>query len=490
MMRAMRTLLAVASIASFSLFGCNKKDNPKPEGDTKPVTTGKADKPVETVTVGMLDPFGRLAGDAGKSLDKAWKAAKAKKWDDAQAAFKEVIAASPDYTPARWALVRAQILGGKTADVPEAFEGLISRDYVGYVGKLDKGKELMAIRSAPEWAKIEALKAKYKAAYTDGLDKGIFIVARSRSAADVKPDAPVDLKQEAYHYDPETKRFRRLTDTNGQVFALDLTHGRKSLTFLVATKITRGKADAFVDPKVGVIDLSSLDMVGPATMKGTWESVTLGETGDGMAAFVGVPAGGAESKMTFDTAKTGLAKLDAELSAGGETKASPGQVVHLSTKALTGVKMTDGANQFTLEGGGSPIVSARPLAASSIEWNPAKNKLTYAGKLDACKALADAKSTEKNELFVYDTEKKSAQRVASGVSAFESFWLDDDRLVYESGVGKKGELHIYTFSTHADAALPTKHGAGLYGVPTLACEKADEAEAQVDDVPSGADEGD
>ena len=32
---------------------------------------------------------------------------------------------------------------------------------------------------------------------------------------------------------------------------------------------------------------------------------------------------------------------------------------------------------------------------------------------------------------------------------------------------------MYTFSTHADEALPTRHGAGLYGVPTLACEQAE-----------------
>ena len=63
--------------------------------------------------------------------------------------------------------------------------------------------------------------------------------------------------------------------------------------------------------------------------------------------------------------------------------------------------------------------------------------------------------------------------MAAAVSPFETLWLDDDRLVYEGGVGKDGKIHLYTFSTHADEALPTRHGAGLYGVPTLACEQAE-----------------
>ncbi len=32
-------------------------------------------------------------------------------------------------------------------------------------------------------------------------------------------------------------------------------------------------------------------------------------------------------------------------------------------------------------------------------------------------------------------------------------------------------------SQHADSALPTRYGAGLYGVPTLACEQPSESES-------------
>ena len=464
--------------------GCKDKK----KADAADGSTTVAGKPVTQPTtdpVGQLDPFARLSTEAGKALDRGWKATKSKKWEDAQQAFTEVVAASPDYVPARWALVRALVLGNNLPGVALAFEGLLSRDYVGYANRLDKGKEFAALRASPEWAKIEALKTRYAEAYLVGLDKGFFFVARTRAANEVKPggggEATLDLKQEIYHYGEETKRFRRLTETDGHAFALDLTRNRKQLTFLVATKLKRDKSsDAFVDPKVGVIDLDTMQTFGPYVQKGTYSEVALGQDASNLPLFTFSVTGGESKTYTLDTAKTGLALVGAG-NDGGETRAQPGQVQHSTSRVLAGVKIADGANQFTLETEGQPpvpVVAARPLQASSVDWSPSKTRITYAGKLDACKILATAnpKDKEKNELYVYEVAKKTAQRVAAGVSGFESLWLDDDRLVYESGVGKDGQLHIYTFSTHADQALPTRHGAGLYGVPTLACEKADVAD--------------
>ncbi len=75
------------------------------------------------------------------------------------------------------------------------------------------------------------------------------------------------------------------------------------------------------------------------------------------------------------------------------------------------------------------------------------------------------------------------------MSAFETLWLDDDRLVYEGGVGKDGKLHLYAFVAHADSTLPTKNGAGLYGVPSLSCEQAEAAgDTEIND--EGDPEGD
>jgi hypothetical protein len=264
-----------------------------------------------------------------------------------------------------------------------------------------------------------------------------------------------------------------MTDTEGHAFAL--ARNGKQLSVLVTPRIVRAnEVESFVDPKVLVLDLGTLEEVGPFVMKGTYDQIVLGWNATGQPLFTFVVQTGASMTYTIDTAKTGLARLEgtAVLPAGGETRAWPNQVAHFEDKAVPGVKIEDGATQFTIEGVEQPVMAARPIAQSSLNWSPTHTRLTYAGRLDACQILK-GQAKDKNELYVYDKSKHTAQRVAAAVSPFETLWLDDDRLVYEGGVGKDGKIHLYTFSTHADEALATRHGAGLYGVPTLACEQAE-----------------
>lgn len=479
-------LIAVAMV----LGGCPNKDKTKTD-ENKPSTNNTQPAAAELKPIGMADPFARLTDASAKQLQAGYKALRSKKYDDAVAAFRAVTVASPDYTQGGWALVRTLVLGGKFSDVPAAYEMLIAKDFVAYAGKLDTGKEFAGLRNAPEWAKIAELRKSYQAAYAKGLDHGFFFVARTRAATEPSIDAsskeaPLDLKQEIFHYDVDGQRYRRLTETDGHAFALNRSPKGDTLNFLVATRLHReGGVDSFVEPKVGYVDLKTLATVGPVAQKGRFDQVDLATnaTGDPIFTFL-VTSGAAETYM-FDTARTGLAKLEGEgaIPVGGETRAWPGQVLHLSGKAVEGVKITDGANQFTIENGNLIVTAARALAQSSLDWSPGRTRLTYAGKLDACKILKGG-DKDKNELYVYDLPKKSAQRIAAAVSGFETAWLDDDRLVYEGGVGKDGKLHLYAFTAHADTTLPTRNGAGLYGVPTLACEQAEasgDTDANVDE---------
>ena len=430
--------------------------------------------------IGMADPFTPPKNDAAKLVDTGYIALKQKKAPVAIAALQNVVGDTPDWTPARWALVRALVMGERYDDALKEWEELLARDFVAFAGKLDKSKEFEKLRATPLWPKFGEAEGRYRTAYAQGLDKGFFFVARTRSAVEPQfaagvVEAPLSLRQEVFHYDPDGKRFRRVSDTDGRSFAIDRAPDGKSLLFLVAPKLHRENGiDSFVDPRVGVLDLTTLAVVGPFTNKGRYDQVGLGTNRAGQAMFTFVVTSGATAAYTIDTAHTGLAKLegDSVIPASGETRAWPSQVAHFDDKAVPGVKMEDGATQFLVDGETQPVIAARPLAQSSLTWSPGKTRLTYAGKLDACKILK-GESKDKNELYVYDKTKHTAQRIAAAVSSFETLWLDDDRLVYEGGVGKDGKIHLYTFSTHADEALPTRHGAGLYGVPTLACEQAE-----------------
>jgi hypothetical protein len=456
------------------------------QGSSPPTSTGAAGTTATTpklLPIGMTDPFAAPKGDAGKLLETAYAALRNKKPQVAVAALQNVVNDTPDYTAARWALIRGLGILGRNDEIPAQFEQLIARDYVAYATKLDTSKELAGLRASPAWAKIDELKTRYRSEYAKGLERGFFFVARVHAATEPQFDgdaveAPLSLKQEVFHYDPDGKRYRRLTDSDGRTFAIDRSSDGKSLLFLVAPRLHReGGIDSFVDPRCGVIDLTTLETVGPFAQKGRFDQVGLGANKAGQPMFTFVVTSGASAAYTIDTARTGLAKLEgaAVIPEGGETRAWPNQVAHFEDKAVPGVKIEDGATQFLVEGVDQPVMAARPIAQSSLAWSPAKSRLTYAGKLDACKILrGDSKDkADKNELYVYDKTRHSAQRVAAAVSPFETLWLDDDRLVYEGGVGKNGQIHLYTFTTHADTSLATHHGAGLYGVPTLACEQAE-----------------
>jgi hypothetical protein len=474
-MRAIGVVLCAVLLVG--AVGC-KRNKGKITGGAGEV--GEGARAPQTLPVGMIDPFASPRGDAAKLLETGYAALRQKKAPVAIAALQNVVNDTPDYSAGRWGLIRALAMAGRFDEVPAQLEQLLARDAVAYLDRLDKLKELAPLRESAAWPKIEALKSRYRGAYAQGLDRGFFFVARVRAAVEPQfgngvVEAPLLLKQEVFHYDPDGKRFRRLTDTDGHVFAIDRAPDGKSLRFVVAPKLHRENGlDSFVDPRCGLIDLATLETVGPFTQKGRFDQVGLGTNKTGQPMFTFVVTSGATAAYTIDTARTGLAKLEGEgvIPEGGETRAWPDQVAHFEDKAVPGVKLEDGATQFSIDGIERPVIAARPIAQSSLVWSPARAKLTYAGKLDACKILK-GESKEKNELYVYDKDKRSAQRIAAAVSPFEALWLDDDRLVYEGGVGKDGKIHIYTFSTHADQALPTRHGAGLYGVPTLACEQAE-----------------
>ena len=183
---------------------------------------------------------------------------KQKKAPVAVAALQNVVGDTPDWTPARWGLLRGLVMAERYDDALEQWEELLRRDFVAMAGKLDKGKEMEKLRGAPQWPKFGELQERYRTAYARGLDKGFFFVARTRSAveplfANGATETPLALKQEIFHYDPDGKRFRRLSDSEGRAFAIDRTPDGKSLLFLLAPKLHRENGvDSFVDPRVGV----------------------------------------------------------------------------------------------------------------------------------------------------------------------------------------------------------------------------------------------
>jgi hypothetical protein len=265
----MKESIAIVSCLVLSAAAsCSKKQvaAPAPEGGA-PVATDKVDAGPPPI-IGMEDPFARLTGDVAKSLKAGYKAMQAKKYDEARTAFAAVVSAVPDYSPARMQEIKAAVLGGHTADVPALWKDLLGRDFVAYAGRLDKPRELAPLRAGPEWARIKAVETSVRSPYAADLGKGLFFIARSRDLGVSKAGSDMiklALNQELYQLDAAGKRYRRLTETEGRVFAYSVAPGQKAISFLVVTNVadTSTPAPQFSDASVGSIDLTTLETTGP-----------------------------------------------------------------------------------------------------------------------------------------------------------------------------------------------------------------------------------
>jgi len=470
--------LRIPLLSLLALSACRKDEKPAPAATATAVTA-----PAPPPPLGSTNPWEKPSPEQRKAFQDYLKASRAKKWDDARRAIDRAVELAPDSTSARLAQLGTALRSGAFASIPSLLEPLAARSLPDAQRWLATQKRKnLPFAKAPEMARCDEILDRYRKLWTAGLDKGFLFVARDAGLGEPKfdehGDAVLGGGQRVWLYDLDGKRYRPLTAGADRAFALQRSTDGKTLTVLLARGLHReNQVDSFVDPSVLAISLAGFEVTGPFEMKGRYDQVVLGTNGSGQPLFTFTVGTGKSETYTIDTARTGLGHLEggAVLPSGGETRAWPNQVAHLTGQEVPDVKLTDGANQFMItRGGGEPVTvtAARPIALSTLDWSPGKVKLTYAGKLDACRILKSG-TAEKNELFVYDLQKRSAQRVSAAVSQFETLWLDDDRLVYEGGVGATGQLHLYAFTAHADATLPTRYGAGLYGVPTLQCEQAE-----------------
>lgn len=454
------------------------------------------DKPAAApkVTVGMLNPFPHLTTEASPPFNRGWAALKTKKFADAATAFGEVATQLPDYLNARYQAARALVLAGKMAEARAQFEELLQRNFVGYVERAGKQKELAPFRASPEWATYEQAVARVRTDYAGGLGQGLVVVARSGSVDPLAfaagktagvQEAKLDWKQEVYHFDVASARYRPLTSTDGHVLAAMRSSDGKRLAWVTAERVARLEKDAadprakvwFVEPQFYFLDLGTLEVAGPIKLLGGYEELTIGfgASGTPLLATPGVVAGTGEGSAAgtyeMDTARTGLTKAASDPDFSGERVIVRWDRLQRAERpALTGVTVAEDRHSLRLGSGGAVITSARTLSPTSLAWSPSQALFAYAGQLDSCAALRDegAKAAQ-NELFIYEVEKKSAQRIDSGASAFELQWLGDGVLAYESGSGAKATINLYEVASRKKTALLLKNGAGFVGIPTLSC---------------------
>jgi hypothetical protein len=475
-----------------------------------PTSAGQPTAPAApAIEVGMADPWARMNSPVAKSLQRGYKALNAKKWEECSAAFGEVTAALPDYLPARFYTARALLMQGKAAEARQALEELARRNPLVYASRITSTKEWQPLRDSPEWAAYQQAEARIKAAYASGLSGGLMMVARMGAAKPVKyeasaaaepglREAKLELGGEAVHLDPATGRYRVVTNTDGKVIAAQRSPDGKTLVFLVAERAqNKGAQLWFVEPRLGSIDLGTLEVVGPAPLKGRYSHLVLGFSKDGTPQLAAAASSGASDgeggTWQMDSARTGLVKVPEESGISGErTEAWVDDLQHTERRVPEDIKPAADLQSFVIGEGGPPVTSAQKIDGGSFTWSPAHKLLAYAGTFEACAALDKTagpkgdKAGDKNGLFLYDLEKKAAQRIDAGRTTYLAAWVDDGVLAFETGVGEDSRVTLYDVRTQKKTVLPTRHGAGLFGVSSHKCEEPPAAPAEAEAAPPAA----
>jgi len=474
-------------------------------GSGQPAVVIEGDKaPAPAMPVGMTDPLARLTGPTAKSLQRGYKALNAKNWEECAAAFSEVTAALPDYLDARYYTARALLNQAKPAEARQQLEELLKRNYPAYAGRAASSKDWLALRTSPEWEPYKQAEARIKAAYATGLSSGVTLVQRTAAAKPVKyvpvadaaqakeglQEAKLELKQEVVHFDPAAGRYRPLTHSEGKVVAAQRSPDGKTVIFALAERAAHKAGKLwFVDPQLGFIDLQTLEIVGPVLVKGGFDHLSLGFSKQGVPTWATTAAAGtAESQsgsFQIDTARTGAVKVAEDQGLYGErTEVWVDDLQHSERRLPADIKPTADLQSFTIDEPGSDtgkvVTSAVKLAGDSFAWAPGHKLLVYAGAFDACAALDKRKEVQKdkNGLFIYDLDKKSAQRIDAARTTYEAQWLSDDLLAYETGIDADSRVTVYNVKSGEKTTLQTRHGGGLYGVSAHKCEEPPQSPEQ------------
>jgi hypothetical protein len=423
--------------------------------------------------VGVKTPFEPLDRASAKTFAAAQAALRAKKYPAARELFHEVVTAHPDHLAARTQELRSAVLADPAADVRDLWRDLLARDFVGAATRLQAPAELAPLRRSPRWPELETISATVKTAYVQGLDRGLFFLARSRPAKsqlyDDKGRPFLELFQEAYHFDVATGRVRRLTETGGHVFGILPDRPRNRLLLLVVEGLKNNDVDSgmsFLIFKAVLLPFETLEPTAVPFPQGVPVpelSLCVSEKG--------TPMWTTKAAYTIDTAKKTLVETDEPCPAGTGVKITPDRGSH-DRPAAAGVTV-DGARKLVTIGGAQKV-PRKNRVSESMGWSPAKTQLVLPDEFDLCELQMrfqdrDWPRTARGELALWDAATKKTSRVAEAFSFFEWEWLDDDHLAHETGSKTSPRVAVYQISSRTETVIEMPAGAGLVAVPSLDC---------------------
>lgn len=491
----MRLVASVALLAC--LVACGKDDGKKPPEPPK-----AEELPALEVPPAGVASIAKMSYPWGEGR-KAWLRAdelrgkKEPDWAAIRAAAEEAIAKDGDHLQAHHLLGVALAQLGEPAKAAEHLLIALAGDFIRWGNGLPVDERLRDFLTTPHGKALLARHLELKADVEKRIHGGVWVVGRRSTFKWPARSGPASTRGDLYAFDPETRRFLRITHTGDQLAAWLPSPAGDRIALVGYDRAELGKTDK--DPPrirawVETIDARTFEPLGKrATFnKARAVAVTWGAGGQVLvdkldpvgrwalrpvATYTIDPSTGKTAKSA---AATDPQSGRAQVSLDETVVRGPGRGLRLTPAAADPALITE----LTLESSGRTIsIPESGLGDASVpRASPSGARAAFATWVDPCGADDAAKPS----LYVVEASSGQTRHLLTTDSRFNVRWLDDERLVYEDGTGG---LRIWDATTGREVMkIAEKAGLGLHGLsasPKPICRKEplDDVETAAPDEP-------
>jgi hypothetical protein len=205
---------------------------------------------------------------------------RARRLDEAEAAYRAAIAADPGFLGPRLNLATAACLRGRFADALAEASVLVGMAFVPWSKAIQEAADLAPLRSRPEWKVLLARLAEAGRRWGEAMDGALFFMARTSAPvrAGGVGQMVLDPKQEIFAWQPRTNRVLQVTAEDGRVLALQPSPDGRRILYLRGEKLVReipaGRA-RLRGLAARVLDVRSMSVEASAAIAGEVERVDL-----------------------------------------------------------------------------------------------------------------------------------------------------------------------------------------------------------------------
>jgi hypothetical protein len=511
---------AVSLLCALALIACGKKSETATAKDDAAVGPSAAPLAMPPLGVDQVKRFNFSYEAGAPAQDRAIAAYRKKDWPAVRIQAEAALAKDPGHLGAHRLLAAALAATGEPAAAVDHLVTAIAADYYQYAPTLGDD-DLKGFMASPHGQAVAALAARIRAAYSQRIAGGLWLVAR-RSPFRWPSELGVQgstSRGELYAFDRETKRLFRLTHTEHQVVGFVRAASGKEVAVIGFDRIDRPRPEPSA---AGAVTLPS----GSTAAAGSGQAGSAGSaTGDAAPGFarpwiqiydpaewkppprIALPAAreialgyAAGDQLVIATAQaTGrwtvgepvVSSIDhrtGKLSKTATALPAPRIVVTLDEGRV--VRIPDGVtaswtgdppaapNLRTAAGGDKPIqIPESGLAAqSSIALAPDGQHVAFATAVDPC-----AKDTAPS-LYVADARTGVARHILSAASRFATRWVDPSTVAYEDG---DGAIRLWSAATGREAErIENRAGIALDALALASAPLCKQAPPTVDTGPA------